>query len=145
MSRLVDKRPELKKTLTPVRLAKLVAIQQAYPDLYAEVLKRPGALIQLEDFFRAGREADRRIDGVAPLPDALKPFGARESLRRLFCLQDDGAARFGGLLLEDLKEFTTLTRQAAPEALAISVTARDLRAGDGARVGWAVHDGYEPG
>ena len=122
MSRLVDKRPELKKTLTPVRLAKLVAIQQAYPDLYAEVLKRPGALIQLEDFFRAGREADRRIDEAAPLPDALKPFGARDSLRRLFCLQEDAVARFGGLSLEDLREFITLTRQAAPEAPAVSVT-----------------------
>jgi formylglycine-generating enzyme required for sulfatase activity len=122
MSRLVDKRPELKKTLTSVRLAKLVAIQQAYPDLYAEVLKRPGALIQLEDFFRAGREADRRIDEAVPLPDALKPFGTRDSLRRLFCLQEDAVARFGSLTLEELKEFITLTRQAAPEAPAVSVT-----------------------
>ena len=48
------------------------------------------------------------------MPDALKPFGTRDSLRRLFCLQEDAVARFGGLSLEELKEFITLTRQAAP-------------------------------
>ncbi len=118
MSRLVDKRPELKNTLTPVRLAKLVAIQQAYPELWAEVLRRPGALIQLEEFARASQDVDKRPAEAPPLPDALKPFAGRESLRRLLSLHEDAAACFGGLKLDELREFTTLTRQAAPAVAA---------------------------
>ncbi len=114
MSRLVEKRSALQETLTPVRLAKLVAIQQAYPDLWAEVIHRPGALIQLEAHARATRDADKRPEEAPPLPDALKPFAGQESLRRLLCLQEDAAACFGSLKLGELKEFTTLTRQAAP-------------------------------
>ena len=146
MTRLVDKLPDLKKTLTPVRLAKLVAIQQAYPELYAEVLKRPGALIQLEEFFRSSR-ARRRARGrgahAARRPEA---FGARESLRRLFCLQEDAAARFGGLKLEELRELHHADPPGAPaEAPAVRVARQRLRSGNGAGPGRPVHDGHEPG
>ncbi len=102
MSRLVDKRLELKETLTPVRLAKLVAIQQAYPDLYAEVLRRPGADptggvctcdTRRRQAHGGGALAARRVEAVC----------GRGSLRRLFCLQEDAAACFGGLKMDELR------------------------------------------
>jgi formylglycine-generating enzyme required for sulfatase activity len=57
LSRLVERWAALAETITPPRLAKLVAIQHAHPDLYELLRLRPGYLRDLEAFFRAGQEA----------------------------------------------------------------------------------------
>jgi len=123
LSRLVDRRPALAGTIKPVRLAKVVAIQHAHPDLYDLLRLRPGYLLDLEAFFRAQDRAERRPGAEAEpprLPEALQPFAAREPLRRLLCLLDDEDACFAGLTPLELRSYVTLTRRAAPaEALAV--------------------------
>ncbi len=105
LSRLVERRPELKDAIRPVRLAKIVAIQHAYPELYG----RDG---------RPGEEGAVRPS----LPEALAPFASRSDLERLFlCVADDDAS-FAGQKPEALRPYITLTRQAAPvEAPAVQV------------------------
>ena len=66
-----------------MRLAKLVAIQHAHPDLYELLRLRPGYLRDLERLLsRPGRRRDDRESGAAeqapPLPEALAAVrGAR--------------------------------------------------------------------
>jgi formylglycine-generating enzyme required for sulfatase activity len=117
LSRLVSKRPRLAETITQVRLAKLVAIQHAHPDLYQLLRLRPGYLPELESFFRAGRGAERRemAEGELPrLPEALQPFQGRETLQRLLCLFEEADARFDGLKPLELRSYITLARRATP-------------------------------
>jgi hypothetical protein len=123
LSRLVEKRADLAFSIAPVRLAKMVAIQLAHPDLYELLCLRPGYLRDLEAFFRAqevsgrGREAGAELPR---LPEALEPFGARESLQRLLCLLGEDDTRFDRLTPLELRSYVTLTRRAtAPEAPAV--------------------------
>jgi formylglycine-generating enzyme required for sulfatase activity len=125
LSRLVARRAALAETITPPRLAKLVAIQHAHPDLYALLRLRPGYLPELEAFFRAGRGMGRgeaAEDQLPRLPEALGPFRGRETLRRLLCLFDEPEARFDGLRPLEVRAFITLARRATPaEAPAVQV------------------------
>ena len=122
LARLVEKRPDLAAAITPVRLAKLVAIQHAHPDLYALLRLRPGYLRDLEAYFRVQAEAGEREPQAARLPEALEPFQAREALRRLLCLLDDDDARFDRLSPLEVRSYITLTRRATPaEAPAVHV------------------------
>ena len=117
LSRLVDKRPALQETITPVRLAKMVAIQHAHPDLYELLRVRPGYLRELEAYFRARRDERGREALEAKedrLPEALKPFQGREELRRLLLLCDGDDARFEALTPLALRSFITLAHRAAP-------------------------------
>jgi len=125
LSRLVEKRAALAGTITPVRLAKVVAIQHAHPDLYALLRLRPGYLRDLETFFRAGEEAGRMgagEEGLPRLPEALEPFQGREELRLLLCLFEEEDARFDGLKPLEVRSYLTLARRATPvEAPAVHV------------------------
>ena len=117
LSRLVEKRVALQETITPVRLAKVVAIQHAHPDLYGLLRLRPGYMRDLEGFFRAQEAAGRREgaggEGVG-LPEALAPFQSREGLRRLFLLCDEEDARFADLTPLELRSYITLAHRATP-------------------------------
>jgi hypothetical protein len=128
LSRLVEKRAALAEAITPVRLAKFVAIQHAHPDLYALLRLRPRYLRELEAFFRAGDEAGRRgvgEEGLPRLPEALQPFHSREVLRRLLSLFEEEEARFDGLTPLEVRSYLTLTRRAAPvEVPAVQVARR---------------------
>jgi len=129
LARLVERRAELAAAITPVRLAKLVAIQHAHPDLYALLRLRPGYLRDLETFFRAQQAAGGRVEAGAelpPLPEALAAFQSREDLRRLLCLFDDDDARFDGLPPLEARAYITLTRRATPEEAPALYTAGRL-------------------
>lgn len=63
----------LRAPVTPVRLAKLVAVQHAHPELYELLRLRPGYLRDLETFFRAGPEGGRMGEEGGPrLPEAME-------------------------------------------------------------------------
>lgn len=125
LSRLVERRAALRASITPVRLAKIVAIQHAHPDLYNLLRLRPGYLRDLEAHFRAqgeGGPAGERRDELPPLPEALQPFQARDSLQRLLLLCSEEDARFDSLKPLDLRSYITLARQAvAAETPAVQV------------------------
>lgn len=61
--KLADKRKEkLKERIKPLRLAKVVAIQAVYPDLYNLLLKEePRYLRELEEYYRAESSQDKKI------------------------------------------------------------------------------------
>ncbi len=126
LSRLVRKRVTLAESITRVRLAKVVVIQHAHPDLYRLLRLRPGYLRDLEVFFRAQKEVVGRREGVEGelprLAEALEPFQARETLQRLLCLFEEDDARFENLTPLELRSYITLTRRATPvEAPAVHV------------------------
>ena len=118
LSRLVERRPALQETITPVRLAKVVAIQHAHPDLYDLLQRvRPSYLHDLEGFFRASREETGPEGPEARetrLPEVLQPFASRSELRRLFLLCDDDDALFKPLKALALRSFITLAHRATP-------------------------------
>jgi formylglycine-generating enzyme required for sulfatase activity len=121
LMRLVEKRETLKGSTTPVRLAKIVAIQHGHPDLYALLCLRPGYLPELERYFRAPEmgtpDGKERLAGEQPaLPEALQAFGGRDDLRRLLCLFDEDDARFDALTPLDVRSYITLTRRSTPQA-----------------------------
>jgi formylglycine-generating enzyme required for sulfatase activity len=131
LTRLVEKRAELADVIRPVRLAKLVAIQHAHPDLYNLLRLRPGYLRDLEAYFRAQAAVGPRegIESELPrLPEALQPFQAREDLRRLLCLFDDEDARFDTLPPLETRSYITLAYRATPveETPARVVAARQI-------------------
>ncbi len=117
LTRLVEKREALRDTIRPVRLAKMVAIQHAHPDLYNLLRLRPGYLRDLEGFFRGAGDG---AGGRAPetelprLAEALEPFQGREALRRLLLLCGEEDARFEPLTPLELRSYITLARRATP-------------------------------
>jgi formylglycine-generating enzyme required for sulfatase activity len=126
LSRLVEKRPALAADIKPVRLAKMVAIQNAHRDLYDLLrLRSTGYLRDLEAFFRAQASGERKEGAEVKqptLPDALQPFQGREELKRLLLLCGEEDACFGSLTPEDIRAYISLTRQAMPaEAPAVRV------------------------
>jgi len=119
LSRLVAHKPDLGESITPVRLAKIMAIQHAHPDFYNLLRVRPGYLRELEAHFWVqageGRGAEGR-DGEAPpdLPEALQTFSGREALRRLMLCVEDEDARFDTLDPTSVRSYITLARQTTP-------------------------------
>ena len=151
-----ERAEKLKGDIKPVRLAKVVAIQNIAPDLY-EVLKRaPRLLRELEDYYRAelraaeGRrtpqETETPEEALRPEPPpALTPFVNRAAVRRVLTMHPEAAeeANFGGLRPDDLRQYFTLTRRAeAPQVTPTEPAHADLRAPTGARPGGAVPDGF---
>lgn len=119
LMRLVEKRAAL--NTTPLRLAKMVAIQHGHPDLYALLSVYPHYLAELENYFRAEGSA-ARPDAAGrekpALPEELQKFTG-EAVRRLLLLYlDDAEACFGGLDRQGVRSYITLTRRAAPDIAA---------------------------
>jgi formylglycine-generating enzyme required for sulfatase activity len=126
-----ERAEKLQGRVRPVRLAKVVAIQNAYPELY-EVLKRtPRLLRELEDFYRAEATAPERearpsegepatVAQRAELPPALAPYVSRAAVRRIFTMHspETPEANFSGLPPDELRLYFTLTRRAeAPQVV----------------------------
>lgn|GEM_PF-609743 len=107
-----SRQEKLGPTVTPMRLAKIVALQMGYPDLFEWIKRAPHLLKELETFYQRGAEEQRLI--VERQRDDGKRFEAatmRPGLKRLFELHvDDPLAKFGDLDLTDLATFFSLTR-----------------------------------
>lgn len=135
--KLTDKRKEkLQDRIKPIRLAKVVAIQTVYPDLYNLLLKdEPRYLRELERFYRmesyqeekrekGERFVEKASDANTP-PPALVPFLSRRgatAVRRILTLhkRETSEANFINLPPDELKLYFTLTTrietpQAVPE------------------------------
>ena len=140
--KLAEKRKaKLQERVKPIRLAKVVAIQTVYPDLYNLLLKdEPRYLRELEEYYRAESSQERKLErgdvlpqgatgdaiaekAVARLepPPALVPFLSRRgaaAVRRILTLHvlEMKDANFAGLPPDELKLYFTLTRRAeAPQ------------------------------
>jgi formylglycine-generating enzyme required for sulfatase activity len=112
-----------RKVGLPLRLAKVVAIQHIYPELYEVLKTTPRLLRELEDYYRATSamppDVEGRGDGerVEP-PPVLEPFINRAPVRRLLTIHpvDMQEANFSGLSSDELGLYFTLTRRAeAPQ------------------------------
>ena len=132
---LADKRKQkLQERVKPIRLAKVVAIQTVYPDLYNLLLKdEPRYLREMEEYFRSESSQERKMEkgeeGVervaaasrAEPPPALVPFLSRRGIaavRRILMLHkaEEQDANFTGLSIDELKLYFTLTARAeAPQ------------------------------
>jgi formylglycine-generating enzyme required for sulfatase activity len=124
-----ERSDKLQGRVKPVRLAKVVAVQNAYPELY-ELLKRtPRLLRELEDYYRAEavtperepgkseRELAAEIQRTEP-PPALAAYANRAELRRILTMHppETRDVNFSGLSLDELRLYFTLTRRAeAPQ------------------------------
>jgi formylglycine-generating enzyme required for sulfatase activity len=133
---LQKRREKLQGMIKPLRLAKVVAIQHIYPQLY-EVLKRtPRLLCDLEEYYRAESPPPQQVEGraegesVEP-PPILASFIHRAAVRRLLTMHplEMPEANFSSLKPSQLRLYFTLTRRAetpevdktVPEAFAGAV------------------------
>jgi formylglycine-generating enzyme required for sulfatase activity len=144
--KLAQKREEkLQGKVKPIRLAKVVAIQTVYPDLYNLLLKEePRYLRELEEYYRFETRSQNTYKSKADVPEkvlqeaaegkteiyigekkepppALLPFLSRRgaaAVRRILTIHkpDIPDANFIDLSPEELKLYFTLTRRAeAPQ------------------------------
>jgi formylglycine-generating enzyme required for sulfatase activity len=119
LNRLLAERPDLRRSITPVRLATFVTIQHAHPEFY-ELLRRrnPGYLPELAQYFRTVAEREARTvedrQDAPELPEALRDFQTDGALRRLLCLFEEEEARFDALTPLDVRSYITLTKRSTP-------------------------------
>jgi tetratricopeptide (TPR) repeat protein len=101
------RRSSIGEAVTPLRLAKVVILQTAYPKVF-DHLKLNGLLLkQLELLSRATELTDQNVDPV--LAEAV----THASLKKLFqLLPDDESANFAALELDELTAFFSLARRA---------------------------------
>ncbi len=120
--------------IKPVRLAKVVAIQQIDQELYDVLKETPRLLRDLEAHYRAeeSRTGERGLAGAeapgeertraapAEPPPALAPFVSQAALRRVLLLHPPAMedANFTELSPEALKVYFTLTRSTETPATA---------------------------
>lgn len=139
---LAEKRKEkLEGRIKPIRLAKVVAIQAIYPELYDLLKETPRYLRELEEYYyREPQEMDKRSASTAPiiglvsddveqeavakkeLPPALTNFVSRVAIRRILTLHlpEFADANFSDLKPDELRLYFTLTRRAeAPKVESI--------------------------
>lgn len=142
--KLADKR-KLLKIIKPLRLAKVVAIQSTYPQLYNLLREEPRFLRDLEKYCRAeptarSHQATNSVDSVSTsdqlgeasemiesevsaIPPALSPFLGRRAVRELLSLNlmETRDAYFDNLAPDEIRHYFTLTRRAetvqAPQML----------------------------
>ena len=134
--RLAEKRKESKhpeqQYILPIRLAKVVAIQQLSPPLYERLRETPRYLRELEIYFRADSGSDRPqlasedAESTSTNPEqpqiapALRDLVGQLALGRLMRVRlDEAEASFKDLSIEELTAYFTLTRSTeAPEVVA---------------------------
>ncbi len=117
------RKKKLQGRIKPVRLAKVVTIQNVYPALYEALKRTPRLLRELEDYYRAEvsplPEGEARSEpGRLEPPPILSPYVNRAAVRRLLTmhLPDTPDVNFSGLPLSELRLYFTLTRRAeAPQ------------------------------
>ena len=140
MWELSRNKPELAPLIQPVRLAKLIVIQQRHPELYELLREEPEQLIAWEAHFRrqqdhAGFVGWERGQGREPSPEKPLPpkvatydlLTALETLLTMHLLTDDAAvdANFVDLTPDEVRTYVFLTRavrEAAPEPMPPPVT-----------------------
>ncbi|HEX9926761.1 MAG TPA: SUMF1/EgtB/PvdO family nonheme iron enzyme, partial [Anaerolineae bacterium] len=131
---------KLQDRIKPIRLAKVVAIQHIYPELYDLLKTTPRLLRELEAYYRA--EESRPAQPAAPPdveleaaqetaarlepPPALAPFVSRAAVRRVLTMHpaDLPEANFNGLPPDELRLYFTLTRRAEAPQVAPTEAAR---------------------
>lgn len=120
--KLADKRKDkLQDRIKPIRLAKVVAIQFIFPELYNLIKEEPRYLGELENYYRAfdfvgfvntgeGRE---EVKAERQLLPALVPFISNPAVARILTMhfRDFPDANFIGLKPDDYKLYFTLTRR----------------------------------
>jgi tetratricopeptide (TPR) repeat protein/Cdc6-like AAA superfamily ATPase len=107
---LAKKRENNLKAVTPLRLAKVVILQTAYPDVFDRLKSDAALLQQLETISR--QTGSSLTDGQSIdqfVTEALK----RPGLKKLFqLLPDEASASFAGLEAHELMSFFSLARKA---------------------------------
>jgi formylglycine-generating enzyme required for sulfatase activity len=128
--RLAEKRQrKLEGRIKPIRLAKVVAIQTIYPELYSLLKETPRYLRELEEYYRSEEKAEggemerpeshksaavvEKSARAEPAP-ALAPYISRQAVRRILTMHPPGKleANFSGLAPDELRLYFTLTRRA---------------------------------
>ena len=139
--RLAQNREELREVIKPVRLAKMVFIQQYHPRLFDLIAEGPHYLIDLERRIREGEE--QRLEGAGREMGAeredkddrdvsagpLQEFLGRSLLRALLtCTKpDEGDANFVDLAPAGVREYVYLTRSTVEEPAAAEAEAPSRR------------------
>ena len=134
--RLAQNRDDLQDVVKPVRLAKIVVIQQYYPRLFQLIADGPHYLVDLENRFReqAGRDletGERRMgtgaggEGEAISAGPLSEFLGHSLLRGLLTCTAPGEpdANFADLGPAGVREYVYLTRSTVQEAAAPTAAA----------------------
>ncbi|KAF0106945.1 MAG: hypothetical protein FD146_2055 [Anaerolineaceae bacterium] len=103
-----EREEKLHGAIKPIRLAKIVAIQSLFPELYEILRKTPLLLRDLEKHFREEKE-NTIINQVDP---ELELFVSNSTLRNLFSMHphDFPNANFTSLNPSEIREYFTLTR-----------------------------------
>jgi formylglycine-generating enzyme required for sulfatase activity len=109
---------KLQGKIRPVRLAKVVAIQQTSPDLYEILRETPRLLRDVEEYYRLVENTEG--EKAQEPPPVLAPFINRPAIRRILVLQnpDWTDATFTTLTPEELRLYFTLTRRAEAPIIA---------------------------
>lgn len=117
--KLAEKRKNrLQERIKPIRLAKVVAIQNIFPDLYNLLLKEePRYLRELEEYYIRDVFLSIPEEEDVVLPPALAPFLSRRgstAVERLLTMHgpDFPDATFYGLSPDELRLYFTLTARA---------------------------------
>lgn len=131
---LSRRKKELKDQIKPVRLAKVVVIQQTHPDLYNLLIQdSPLRLKELEEYFRmkkgeaqpeeephpVGKEKEEGTE-TAGLHPHLAPFKGYDSLGKLLTLHpvegpESEDANFADLTPDEIRAYLTLARTVVAE------------------------------
>lgn len=139
--KLAERRKDkLQERVKPIRLAKVVAIQTIYPDLYNLLLKEePRYLRELEEHYRSevfvpyrdtkGKESELGEVQKSTPPPALVPFLSRRgsaAVRRILTMHklELKEANFADLTPDELRLYFTLTARAEAPGAAPAVEER---------------------
>ncbi len=105
--------------IKPLRLAKVVAIQGLYPELYQLLKETPRYLSDLEVYYRARYAGETNIEwdpkqSLAQLPPALAPYVNRETIRHILVMNPPKTpdANFTELKPDELRVYFTLAQRA---------------------------------
>jgi formylglycine-generating enzyme required for sulfatase activity len=125
--KLAEKRKDkLQGRIKPIRLAKVVAIQAIYPELYELLKKEPRYLAELEKYYRGEStlpmtqnrrgeliSAIRDVSKPEEIPPALVSYISRQSVRNILTLHplETLESNFVHLKPDDIRLYFTLTRQ----------------------------------
>jgi tetratricopeptide (TPR) repeat protein len=115
--RLAEQRKQQKKvggTITPLRLAKVVSLQTAYPDAFEKLRDKPELLKSIEEFCQKSPDEQRASLQEPGSDSTLSELVKRPYVVGLFSLQnDDPLALFAKLNPADLRAFFSLAGQVA--------------------------------
>lgn len=136
LSALAQERAEkLQGRIKPVRLAKVVVIQNVFPELYQILKRTPRLLRDLEVYYRntstsveegtalSEKETIRTPQKIEP-PPILVAYITQPAIRRILTIHpvDKADANFFDLPPEELRLYFTLTRRAeAPQAIQMEI------------------------